>query len=644
LDNLHQLPTSPVDLSQYKVDFVVKFSAISEVGLEKAWKQYLDKVSSLPTFHASINSFPHLQSNSFKNDRVRLSSDNSSPLRSVVGIEHGLERVYQLGDKQIVFPIDITVASAPTAESVSIIGNAEVGQTLRGSYTFDDANGDKEGVSTFQWYRGNTKISGATQKAYTLTSAELGEAIKFEVTPVSATGTPTTLTGVAVQSSATTPVVATSITSLAAPAAPTVTNVLISGNAEVGQTLRGSYTFDDANGDKEGVSTFQWYRGNTKISGATQKAYTLTSTELGEAIKFEVTPVSATGTPTTLTGVAVQSSTTTPVVAAPAAPTVTNVLISGNAEVGQTLRGSYTFDDANGDKEGASTFQWYRGNTKISGATQKSYTLTSAELGEAIKFEVTPVSATGTPTTLTGAAVQSNATAPVVARSAAGSVLKSIGLKFDSRFSVVQTGNTSPMGHVEAVFDDSSTNDVSSLSNIKVLSCSSCATIRKVSSGFVIDFLQKGTIKIQALYQGKTVTSADIRIIDPITELTRATIERLGNQGYGFIDFGEKDLKVSTHMYHRVISVYVHKSTVKEYAFPGHIPSPTNQATQYTVFLIHKTSGVSTTAKSELLVPIGTFVAPPSHRPINSWNASYPNLLYPNSASVTLANELNQIW
>ncbi|MCY9855795.1 hypothetical protein, partial [Vibrio mediterranei] len=368
LDNLHQLPTSPVDLSQYKVDFVVKFSAISEVGLEKAWKQYLDKVSSLPTFHASINSFPHLQSNSFKNDRVRLSSDNSSPLRSVVGIEHGLERVYQLGDKQIVFPIDITVASAPTAESVSIIGNAEVGQTLRGSYTFDDANGDKEGASTFQWYRGNTKISGATQKTYTLTATELGEAIKFEVTPVSVTGAPTTLIGVAVQSSATTPVVAAP----AAPAAPTVTNVLISGNAEVGQTLRGSYTFGDANGDKEGASTFQWYRGNTKISGATQKSYTLTATELGEAIKFEVTPVSATGTPTTLTGVAVQSSATTPVVAAPAAPTVTNVLISGNAEVGQTLRGSYTFDDANGDREGVSTFQWYRGNTKISGATQKS--------------------------------------------------------------------------------------------------------------------------------------------------------------------------------------------------------------------------------------------------------------------------------
>jgi hypothetical protein len=71
---------------------------------------------------------------------------------------------------------------------------------LAGSYTYNDANGDLQGVSTFKWYADDVVIPGATAIAYTLTPGELNKKIRFEVTPVALTGT---LTGQAVKSAET---------------------------------------------------------------------------------------------------------------------------------------------------------------------------------------------------------------------------------------------------------------------------------------------------------------------------------------------------------------------------------------------------------------------------------------------------------
>ena len=89
----------------------------------------------------------------------------------------------------------ISVAnSVPTASSVSITddngGDALIGDGLTGSYTYDDADGDAEGTSTFRWLRGGGAIGGATTLTYTLVTADSGQLITFEVTPVAATGTP----------------------------------------------------------------------------------------------------------------------------------------------------------------------------------------------------------------------------------------------------------------------------------------------------------------------------------------------------------------------------------------------------------------------------------------------------------------------
>ncbi|MFC4261246.1 T9SS type A sorting domain-containing protein [Ferruginibacter yonginensis] len=94
-----------------------------------------------------------------------------------------------------------TVANAaPTASAVAITGTTVVGQTLTGSYTYADAEGNTEGTSTFKWYRANdvagtgeVAIAGATATTYTLTGADLNKFIRFSVVPVATTGT---LTGV----------------------------------------------------------------------------------------------------------------------------------------------------------------------------------------------------------------------------------------------------------------------------------------------------------------------------------------------------------------------------------------------------------------------------------------------------------------
>ena len=92
------------------------------------------------------------------------------------------------------------------------------------------------------------------------------------------------------------------------------------------------------------------------------------------------------------------------------APIAVNVIISGSAQVGQLLSGSYTYVDADGDAEGATTFRWLRNGVALGGATASTYTLVNADTNAAITFEVTPL-ATVAPTT--GAAFTSAATAPV---------------------------------------------------------------------------------------------------------------------------------------------------------------------------------------------------------------------------------------
>ena len=301
------------------------------------------------------------------------------------------------------------INSAPVASAVTISdpngGSIVVGDTLNGNYSYSDIDNDAEGVSTFRWLRNGTAISGATSTTYTLTSADSGTAISFEVTPVAATGIVTGTT-----------VISAAVNVLNS--APVASNVSITdsngGSTVVGDTLTASYSYTDIDGDSEGSSLYRWLRDGVAISGATTTSYTLVAADSGTTVSFEVTPIAATGT---TTGIAVTSANSLSVVnSAPVASAVSiNDANGGQAVVGDVLTGVYTYSDADGDGEGASTFQWLRNGSVITGATSQSYTLTSADSGQSISFAVTPVATAGvlTGTTVTSGSIVIENTAPV---------------------------------------------------------------------------------------------------------------------------------------------------------------------------------------------------------------------------------------
>jgi hypothetical protein len=85
-------------------------------------------------------------------------------------------------------------------------------------------------------------------------------------------------------------------------------------------------------------------------------------------------------------------------------PTATNLSISGDLIVGQTLMGHYTYRDAEKNEESGTTFKWYTADnasgtankTLIGSSSSNSYTLTGQENGKYIVFEVEPRAAVGT--------------------------------------------------------------------------------------------------------------------------------------------------------------------------------------------------------------------------------------------------------
>ncbi len=93
-----------------------------------------------------------------------------------------------------------SVNDAPRATNVSIAGTPRIGNILTGVYTFNDVDGT-QGTSTFKWYRiigaNQTVIAGAVSLTYSITAADVGNYLKFEVIPKDNLG----LAGTAVRSS-----------------------------------------------------------------------------------------------------------------------------------------------------------------------------------------------------------------------------------------------------------------------------------------------------------------------------------------------------------------------------------------------------------------------------------------------------------
>ena len=83
-----------------------------------------------------------------------------------------------VGGKATEFPIS---ANKNVLQTAAITGEPAVGKVLRASAAGKAATGTPaEATATYQWYRGEEAISGATQQQYTLTADDLGKAIKVK--------------------------------------------------------------------------------------------------------------------------------------------------------------------------------------------------------------------------------------------------------------------------------------------------------------------------------------------------------------------------------------------------------------------------------------------------------------------------------
>jgi len=168
---------------------------------------------------------------------------------------------------------------------------------------------------------------------------------------------------------------------------PSVSNVQISGTPAIGNTLTGSYNYTDGGGGSN-VSTLRWLKNGVTPVGGTTNTYIVQPSDLNSTITFEVTPVSTVGPPNA--GIAVKSSPTVPVEDLSEIPVADQVCIEGVRSAGSIIKGKYRYTHSK--PEGASILKWYiDGVFKANGST---YTLLSTDIdaGEAITFEVTPVS------------------------------------------------------------------------------------------------------------------------------------------------------------------------------------------------------------------------------------------------------------
>jgi hypothetical protein len=379
------------------------------------------------------------------------------------------------------YTLEVKGNTVPTG-TVTVEGVLKQGQTLTASNNLADEDG--LGVISYQWQAGGANITGATGTSFTLTQAQVGQAITVVASYTDQMNTAESVT------SAKTALVANVNDQ------PTG-SVKITGTATQGQTLTASNTLADADG--LGTISYQWQAGGANIAGATGTSFTLTQAQVGKAIT-----VVASYTDQQNTAESVSSAATNLVANVNDQPTG-SVTIAGTATQGQTLTASNTLADVDG--LGAISYQWRADGTNIAGATGTSLTLTQAQVGKAITVVASYTDQLNTAESLSSAAT----TAIVDINDAPTGTDKTV---------TTQEGTAYQFSSVDFGFNDVDPGDMLGAVRIDTLPDSSKGTLKlgssPVAAGQVIEAAQITNLKFEpiARLSGTALASFNFSVRD----------------------------------------------------------------------------------------------------------------------------------
>lgn len=268
--------------------------------------------------------------------------------------------------------------------------------TAREGHTLSVSSGSWSGTApisyAYQWQRCNSggsscaSIGNATSQNYVASSGDVGQTLRAQVTATNAGGSNQALSGPTGQIAA----------SGNAPASTKQPNP--SGTPEDGQTVtvgNGSWS-----GSTPITFTYQWQSCTavnpvcTNISGAVGSSLIVGTSQVGSVLRAVVTASNSFGKSS------VSSNLTTTVLAKATAPLNSALpVISGSKLVGATISASTGV--WTGVATNAFAYQWTRCNSNgtacsnVSGATGQSYGVGQADLGLALRVNVTATNSTG---------------------------------------------------------------------------------------------------------------------------------------------------------------------------------------------------------------------------------------------------------
>lgn len=248
--------------------------------------------------------------------------------------------------------VAVSSASAPNFVVNPLTQTVNAGQSLT---LISEATGAP--TPSFQWFKGTTAIPGATQPTYTINAVQPGDAGTYYVRAINSSGTR--------DSSVATISVYTEGPAVVTPPQPVVVNV----GGTINLTVVGSgYP----------APTYQWSKFNgtsfVNIPGAVGASYTVPSATTPDAGTYRVTLTNPSGS--------IDSESTTVTVNV-VLPEITTPPANATAVLGQSA--SFTVV-ATGSAP--LSYQWYKGNSLISGATSANYTIAATTMASAGDYHV----------------------------------------------------------------------------------------------------------------------------------------------------------------------------------------------------------------------------------------------------------------